>query len=276
MADGDIIRWITVNGVHIPIKDGQSKEDAVKEHFSKQAKTESDSKERQLKRSEAEAKQKSAEETPTLTDNKDFDQFIRDNIKTLRTSHKPMAEIKQDWYELRHDKEIKNLKEMDIEKSIDIVTDHIRSNALTGWFRRADSEYKPEIANSILNNSETLNAGMNIAYNNYRWQFERYSELYGKWIPHEGVDQSNKLSFKDWLTTPQTMYRGTHGQKVVDSDIFMSYTPDRKTAEKFLNETSGGKIETIQIRPIDTWGSYQTTGEQEFLVPAKWLKEKRK
>ena len=30
MADGDIIRWITVNGVHIPIKEGETPDEAIK------------------------------------------------------------------------------------------------------------------------------------------------------------------------------------------------------------------------------------------------------
>ena len=69
-------------------------------------------------------------------------------------------------------------------------------------------------------------------------------------------------------TTPITMYRGEYGQKQVASDIFSAYTPDRKIAEKF-----GDKITEIKIRPIDTWGSYQTIAEQEFLVPRHKIKK---
>ena len=271
MAGKEPKAWITVNGVHVPIFEGQSKEEAVKAHLAKRVRNDDSGKERQIAQSKQEAEKKTADEPVQLKDNTDYDQFIRDNIKVLRTSHKSMDEIKQDWYELRHNAEIKNLKEEDIETSITNITDHVRASALTGWFRSANSDYKPEIASSVLGNPGTLNSALNIAYNNYRWQFERYSELYGKWIPHDGVDQSKKLSFKDWLITPQTMYRGTHGQKTVASDIFSSYTPDKSMASRF-----GTEIDTIQIRPIDTYGSYQTTGEQEFLVPARWLSKRQK
>ena len=35
MAADDKIEWITVNGQHIPIKEGQDKESAIKDHFEK-------------------------------------------------------------------------------------------------------------------------------------------------------------------------------------------------------------------------------------------------
>ena len=99
----------------------------------------------------------------------------------------------------------------------------------------------------MLQNPGTLNAALNVAYYNYRYQFERYSEMYGKWIPYDDVDQSKKLSFKDWLNTPQTMYRGDYNQKSVKSDIFSAFTPDKRMAEKFYNESAGGKMTEIQI-----------------------------
>lgn len=259
MAEREIERWVTVNGVHIPIyKDG-----GMEPH-----------KDRQINKSEEQATERK-ESSNQLKDSKNFNDFVRENRhnadlrKVLEDGS--MEDIKQEWYQLRHDTEIKNLKEQDIEKSINTVTENIRSSALTGWFRSANSDYKPEIADSILSKDGTLNAGLNIAYYNYRWQYERYSEFYGRWVPHEGVDQSTKLSFSEWLKTPQTMYRGTHGQNTVSSDVFLSYTPDKDMASRF-----GTDIDTIQISPIETWGNYQTTGEKEFLVSAKWLKENKK
>ena len=61
------------------------------------------------------------------------------------------------------------------------------------------------------------------------------------------------------------MYRGEVGTTDVP-DVFVSYTPDPKVASKFGNYTNG-TVHRIKIRPIDTWGSYQTNGEYEFLVP---------
>ena len=270
MADREPKAWITVNGVHIPLFDGQSKEDAVKEHFGRQAKHDSDSKEKQIaKQKEVADKKNSEKETPKYEDADDFNDFIKKNIKLLRTSHKSMDEIKQDWYATRQSEEVKSLKEIDPEDAINTITDNIKGSWLSGWFRNADSSYKPRIMESVFGNSGTLNAALNLAYYNYQWGFGRYSELYGKWIWN---DESKKpLSFKEWLNTPMTMYRGTHGQKTVDSDVFSSYTPDRRMAEKF-----GKDIDTIQIKPIDTWGSYQTTVEGEYLIPARWLEMRNK
>lgn len=230
-------------------------------------------KERQIEANKKEADSILSKEAKQYKDNTDLHAFVKENKDQLRADGKSVDAMKQEWYNVRHAAEIKNLKEIDIEEAIDTVKSHIRSSAISGWFREANSEYKPEIAESILDNHEVLNAGLNIAYYNYRWQYERYSQLYEKWIPHDGVDISKKLSFKDWLTTPQTMYRGSYGQKTVDSDVFISYTPDKKIAEKFASSNKG-EMSTMQIRPIDTWGSYQTTGEQEFLIPIKFLKEK--
>ena len=84
------------------------------------------------------------------------------------------------------------------------------------------------------------------------------------------------------------MYRGDRGQKTVDGDIFLSFTTDKKVAAGFTISDSGGghanvkddysnidksRITTIKIRPIDTYGSYQTTGEQEYLVPIRRVKK---
>ena len=216
MADKEPKAWITVNGNHIPIFEGESKGDAI-ERFKRQKKEEA-----------------------------------LENVK-------------------------KDLHEVDIEDAIATVRENIRPSALSGWFREANSDFKPEIEKAM-ENPKVINAGLNIAYHNYRYAFERYSEIYGKWVPHfddeDGSRQAQKLSFKEWLNTPQTMYRGTHGQKDTESDVFKSYTPDKKMAEKFLNEGAGGKLESIQIKPIDTYGSYQTTAEQEFLVPIKALRKK--
>ena len=74
------------------------------------------------------------------------------------------------------------------------------------------------------------------------------------------------------------MYRGTSGQQNVRSDVFSAWTPDRRVAENFaygrgsgIGSQHGGepKISSMMIRPIDTWGSLQPTGEQEFMVPVR-------
>lgn len=278
----EIKQWITVNGQHIPIYDGESKEDAIKRSISKsqdnieknEKQKEKDIKRNQIEKEMVNKQHEDSNVKLNLKDNLDYDAFVKENMSQLKlfVRNHSIDDVKQEWYQMRHDNEVKDLHEISPDDFSDSI--HIKDSHLEGWFRNADSDYKPRIAEGIFDNHETLNAGMNIAYYNYRYDFERYSKVYEKWIPHDGVDQKQKLSFKEWLVTPQTLYRGIRGQKTIASDVFMSYSPDRKVAEKFAGNNSS--IETIKIRPIDTWGSYKTTGELEYLVPIKWLNAQKK
>lgn len=184
-----------------------------------------------------------------LQDSTDFGTFVRSNLSDedfmALGREAGMDAIKQLWYEKRALEELKNVHEISLEDAVSQVRDAISASTLDGWFRDANSDYKPRLIDSIMSNSGTLNAGMNIAYNNYL-----------------DSNPSNPMPFETWLRTPQTMYRGDRGQRATASDIFTSFTLDRKVAESF-----GSHVTTAHIRPIDTWGSYQTTGEQEFLVP---------
>lgn len=184
----------------------------------------------------------------SLKDNTDFRSFIRENMSNPDFKafgrEQGMDAVRDLWYQKRAAEELKDLHEMDIHDAVDQVRNAIPPNVSAGWFRNADSDYKPKLINAVMSNPGTLNAGMNIAYNNYK------------------NSTDNPKSFNQWLRTPQTMYRGDRGQRAVRGDIFTSFTPDRRIAEKF-----GSNITTRQIRPIDTWGSFQTTGEQEFLIP---------
>ena len=98
---------------------------------------------------------------------------------------------------------------------------------------------------------DVWNAGMNVAWQNY-------VETTGK-----------NISLEEFMSTPIKMYRGTRGQTEIKSDVWVSFSLDKKIAESF-----GDQIEEITIRPMDTWGSYQTTAEGEILVPKMWLKKK--
>ena len=64
-------------------------------------------------------------------------------------------------------------------------------------------------------------------------------------------------------------------QNSYKKDLFSAFSPSKKVAEKFATGENA-KIEEIQVRPIDTWGSYQTTTEEEYLVPAKYLRGLKK
>lgn len=194
-----------------------------------------------------------------LVDTPYFEDFIHANIKnpdfkkwgaSKDVSHE---DIEQLWREVRTQNELKNVHETSIEEAISTVTDSVSGSVLSGWFKNADSSYKPRLMDEVLSNPGTLNAGLNIAYHNYKFA--------------QSVEGKTPLSFGKWLKTPQTVYRGSVGKSLISSDIFTSFTPDKKIAQGFAGKN--GSISTIKIRPIDTWGSYQTTGEQEFLIPVK-------
>ena len=186
-----------------------------------------------------------------------FNGFVRSNLGNPDFmelgSSKGMDAVREAWYEVRLNTELSDVHRMSREDAIDQVRGAISTNVLDGWFRNADSDYKPKLIESILSSPGTLNAGLNIAYENYL----------------DGLAAGeDRLSFKQWVVTPQTLYRGEYGQGKVKSDIFSSYSRSRTVAASF-----GSNITTVRIRPIDTLGSYQLTGEQEYLVPA-WKKGK--
>ena len=162
------------------------------------------------------------------------------------------AGAKDLWLAKRAEVQKQGLHEISQAEAVDVLRAAIPQNISEGWFRQANSDYKMGVVEGILATDGGLNAAYNIAYSNYK------------------ASTNNPMSFDKWLKTPQTMYRGDRGQKTVEGDIFTSYTPDKSVALKF-----GDNITTKKIRPIDTWGSAQTTGEQEFLIPTPKKKKKK-
>ena len=112
----------------------------------------------------------------------------------------------------------KDIKELSKQDAIKLVNDNISKNIMDGWFRNADSSYKTQLETSILENKQLRNAGLNIAYHNYKEQ------------------TGSNISFNEFTNKSITMYRGEHGQKTLGKDVFKAYTTDKKIAEKFLND----------------------------------------
>ena len=153
------------------------------------------------------------------------------------------------WVNEKYNSFTKNdAKEITKEEAIEIVRNNVDQNTLNGWFVNADSDYKEKIETAILDNKELRNAGLNIAYHNYK-------------------ESGNDVSFDEFVNKEQKMYRGERGQQTIEADKFKSFTPDRKVAERFGNE-----VTEISIKPIDTLGSLQTTGEYEYLVPTNKIR----
>ena len=194
--------------------------------------------------------------TPLLNevkDNVDYNKWVKSNLSNNNFMkygrNNGIYFVRNLWYEKRRQEELKDVHEISIEDAIKTVRNAIPNNHSRLWFVEANSNIKPTIVNEILSNKGTLNAGLNIAYYNYK----------------NSNNNKNILSFNDWLNTPQTMYRGKNEkQKYIEDDVFISFTPNKKIAIKFNKN-----LKEITIKPIDTYGSYQTTTEEEFLVPIK-------
>ena len=184
----------------------------------------------------------------------------RKEISTwMKTNHKKSADLYFLHQASEFEKRQSEARQIDLDDAIKIINDAIPMNVGRGWFVNADSDYKPALYNYVMNTPGLLNAGWNIAYDHYKWLM--------RW------EKKTPLSFKKWLVTPQTYYRGDRGDKhLVDNDRFVAYTPDRASAQKFAGNYEDSKISTIKIKPIDTLGGYQTTGEMEYWVPRWKLK----
>lgn len=158
--------------------------------------------------------------------------------------------VEQAWYYTNLSESAKGAHPITMQEADDVIGENIRDSVLEGWFRAADSGYKPQIEEATITNPELRNAALNVAHENYN----RYQEFNG----------GQQVDFDTWLTTPVTVYRGDHGQRLVSDDVFTAYSYDRKVAEKF-----GSNITTMEVRPIDTLGSYRLTGEYEVMVPSR-------
>jgi SPP1 gp7 family putative phage head morphogenesis protein len=159
---------------------------------------------------------------------------------------------KEEWVKTRMQSQQHSFHVVSKEDAIKTISDSIPDQTMRAWFVSADSDAKPKILEAIMQKDDVWNAGLNVSWMNY-------------------VETTVKdISFEEFLTTPIKMYRGTRGQSEITSDVWVSFSFDKKIAESF-----GDQIEEITIRPIDTWGSYQTTAEGELLVPRMWLMKHR-
>ena len=177
------------------------------------------------------------------------DDFTHKNLKKLKKIYdeQGMDAVHDEWYKFRMADSTKDLHQISKEEADEVMYDNVRQSIYDGWFRAADSSYKPQLTDAIVKNPEMRNAALNLAYENYRHNTE------------------NPLSFEEFLVTPIKMYRGEKGQKHVEDDIFDAYTFDKKMADYFAG--SGGTVTEASIRPIDTYGSMRAVGEAEIWVP---------
>ena len=192
-----------------------------------------------------------------------FQEFIHKNVEKARPIYeeKGMYGVQEEYYKTRLQESTKDFKQID-DDDIDAVLDkYIDKGKARLWLQEYDHNVKPVLAMQLTANPEVRNAAMNIMYKNYA--------SYCKYAEHK-----EPLSFEDFLVTPIKMYRGGSGKEYKNPDVFSSYTFSKDVASKFRNSEVGSSVETdkgrvyeAEIRPIDTFGSLNTSGEMEIFVP---------
>ena len=277
--------WITIKGTHIPLDDGGNitgkvaekiKETSkkVSDHFTESSATSSDKDfEREGYRKNVEGhweKSKFEISDSVKPTNSDYEydpadtdkQFINKNVDKLMPifEEKGMDGVRDEWLKTRLQKSTGDFKEVG-DAEIDAILDRdIDQGAARLWIQEYDPHVKGKLAYCLTKNSEVHNAALNIMYKNYK----DYCKMQGQDAP----------SYEDFLVTPVKMYRGGSGKEHKSHLEFSSYTFDKEAAQKFKASNEGhgrasddGVIYEADIRPIDTFGSLNTSGEMEIFVP---------
>ncbi len=125
------------------------------------------------------------------------------------------------------------------------VIDGIPENVRTGWLRNADRAYKPAIAEAIDEDQALREATLNLLHQQYQ------------------IKTGSKVPFDEFLDAPLTLYRAGIADK---GEPFVSYSYDAAMAEKFASQY-GVPVQSITIRPRDTYGMINEMAEGEVLVP---------
>ena len=256
--NGEDGQWITWEGKHIFIPNGKSKDEVVKQFISKSRGEDAtkerknpvdtdkkgtsdksdeedlvDKKNREIKEREENTKKLTAEHNgeavtsksdsvdelkKSLKDNTSFDSFVKENMsnsdfKEYGKKNK-MKAVKDLWRDIRYNEELKNISRISLEDAYKVI-DSTPSSGWQSWFTGSDSGVKDILIDNILSHKGVLNAGMNIAYENYK-----------------NTTNGTPMSFDKWLKTPQTLYRGVSSLSDKNESVFMSYSPDKRIADK--------------------------------------------
>jgi hypothetical protein len=150
---------------------------------------------------------------------------------------------------------------MSREEAVKAILSGVDARDRHGWFREGNLNYKKRLVRAIEEDDDVRSAALNIFHQEYV------------------AETGSKLSLDEFLDQKVTLYRGGESPKL-GSDLFVSYTYNKKMAEGFARKyTKKGpdgewlpsSVESISVRPRDTYGMLQTTAEGEVLVPPSAL-----
>ena len=187
--------------------------------------------------------------------------FIHKNVDKLRPLYDEGGgeAIDGEFNKYRLLNSTKDIHPISKDEADGIMYDNVKQSWYDGWFRNADSSYKPILLDQMLKSPEVRNAGLSLAYENYK----NVCKYQGK----------EPLDFEKFLVTPVSLYRGDKGRKRTKDDVFDAYTFDKSTAKWFAGDR--GEVIEKKVRPIDTYGSMRAVGEAEIWIPKEMSPEKR-
>lgn len=162
MADKKVKQWITINGVHVPIYEGESKDDAVKRAInrgSENAKNNEDLKEKQIAKNKAQKDElngkKAASKSEYPTTSKGWGKYIQDTIFKEYPNHIDMKEFQEDLK-----------SEEGVEEWMDTLEDNGMSKEVVAAFK----DFVNKKAN--VNNASKLSAEIKDYYDDLRQDFK--------------------------------------------------------------------------------------------------------
>lgn len=191
-----------------------------------------------------------------------FGSFMRNNAEKMQDIYDEFGRegIEDEWFRLRLNDctgDFKRITDDEIDEAFD---KGINKNTAMAWLVEYNSHVKPGLVMQLTSSKEVHNAALNVMYENYLDQCKS--------------DGTKPLSFEKFLVTPIKMYRGGSGREYRSGAAFSSYTFSKDVAERFKSDPTGhsgkdddGVIYEAEIRPIDTYGSLNTSGESEIFVP---------
>ena len=240
--------WITIKGTHVLI-DEQGNVKKGPESLKKVKKSEGLSEGLRPKR-----------EDYDYDPSNGFMDFVHKNVEKTRPIYdeEGMEGVEDEFFKVRLNDCTKDFKEISDEEIDRILDENVDDRIATLWLRNYEHEVKPKLVYELTQNSDVHNAALNIMFENYKTSKQ---------------GEEKPLSFQEFLTTPIKMYRGGSGKEYKKAGAFSSYTFDKDVAERFKNGPTGheapreGVIYEGLIRPIDTYGSLNTSGEAEIFVP---------
>ena len=124
---------------------------------------------------------------------------------------------------------------------------HNLNATLSDWFVRSDEKGKKAVVDYFEENQDAREVGL------FNWYQGGLREAAG-----------GDLTFDQWMKTTVTVYRGT-GKEDYKSKYFLSYSPERKIAEKFARMYGGSVVEK-KVKVSDIIGYNDIGGEAEVMV----------